>query len=175
VVLAVSVVGLAAANLAVVGEHPSQESVWWKNFRWTRPRIVIHNFVSSTSLAPALRAVNVWNSQTDLSLPGSSSHTDISLFDGDWGPNGWRGLATVWPTSTGEITHCHARLNRYYTSAPSGKTTAWAWEGTYCMELGHCFGLDHDLTAGCMNGGAINAGTANTPSSSNVSAINRRY
>lgn len=174
-VLAVAVSGLAAANLAMLAAPSPQSSVWWSNYRWDKSRLAILLTVSSTSRTPALRAVNIWYQRTDLSLPSSADHTDISLMDGDWGDNGWRGLATVWTTSTGIITHCHARLNRFYTSAPAGKTRDWRWEGTYSMELGHCFGLAHDLTTGSMNGSAMNSGLANTPSSSNTSAINSRY
>lgn len=173
--LALAVGGLAAANLAMLADPPNQSSVWWNNYRWNKSRLEILLSASSTSRTPAVRAANYWNNQTDLLLPSSSSHSDISLFDGDWGDSGWRGMASVTTTSTGIITHCHARLNRFYTSAPSGKTTAWRWEGTYSMELGHCFGLDHDFTLGSMNGGAMNSGLANTPSSSNLSAINSRY
>jgi predicted Zn-dependent protease len=175
--LAAAVAGLALANLAMFHNPGSQGSVWWKNYRWDKSRLGILVNVSSASRTPALRAANTWIGRTDLELPSSSSHTDISLYDGNWGDNGWAGLATVWTSflDSDEIDHCHARLNRYYTHVPTGQTTAWWWEGVYCQELGHCFGLGHDLTTGCMNAGAMWRGLANTPSSSNVSAINGRY
>jgi len=175
--LALAVVGLGAANLALAAAPREQGSVWWQNYRWTKSTLRIMVDLSSSGYTPGIRAANFWSNNTDITFRSTTDHSiaDISLFDGNWGDNSWRGLATVWATSTGVITHCHARLNRFYTSAPSGKTKAWRWEGTFSMELGHCLGLDHDATTGSMNGTAMSSGLANAPSSSNVSAINSRY
>jgi len=174
--LGLLVTGLAAANLALVlDEAPSQSGTkWWNNYHWDKSTVRILVNTTSASRTPSLRAANAWG-VTDLNIRSSSEHSDISLFDGNYGDNGWRGLASPWVNGNGEFTHCHARLNRYYTSPPAGKTTAWRWEGTYCMELGHCFGLAHDQTKGCMNGFAMNGGYANTPSTDNIAAINARY
>lgn len=174
--LGLIVAALAAANLAMItGDSPRQSgSRWWNNYHWNRSTVRLLVNSSSASRTPSLRAANAWG-RMDLSVTSSSVHSDISLFDGDYGSTGWRGLASPWVYSDGAFSHCHARLNRFYTSAPPGKTTEWRWEGTYCMELGHCYGLAHDGTKGCMNGFAMNGGYANTPSDDNIAAINAKY
>lgn len=173
--LGLTVFSLAVANLGLISRTRSaQDSVWWKNYHWTKSRLGTSTGSAATVII-ANNALTSWRRGSDLSLGVTSYHSDITVYDGDYGEIGWRGLANVWSLNTGEITHCHARLNRYYTSAPAGKTKEWRWQGTYCMEFGHCFGLDHDLTRGCMNGSAMNGGLSNTPSPENVTTLNSRY
>lgn len=162
------------ASQALAAEGAAEDGAWWRNYHWHKS--TIYSNVSSSN-TEALRAINKWNGVTDLRLPSSSSHTDISVLRGWYGPTGWRGLASLESLardshcSNGycEIRHCHATLNTYYTGSP------WRYEGTYCMEMGHCFGLAHDRDNGCMNSSAMNAGTSNQPSSNNIREINQRY
>lgn len=175
--LAFANVGLAMAKYAGAESLETAnagESVWWKNYHWHKSTIRSHVGSSNNE---AIKAINVWNEKTVLTLPSSTTHTDISILRGAYGPTGWRGLAELEAVardshcSNGycEIKHCHASLNTSYSGS------SWRYQGTYCMELGHCFGLGHDTDIGCMNSSAMNNGQSNTPSSNNIKAINGRY
>jgi len=164
----------AAAHAAELEGATEWSGNWWKDYHWHKS--TIYSSVGSSN-TEAIRAVNRWNNSTDLQLPSKSAHTDISILRGAYGATGWRGLASIESRARDshcdggycEIKHCHATLNTSYSG------TAWRYEGTYCMEMGHCFGLAHDTDNGCMNSSAMNAGTSNQPSSGNISDINRRY
>lgn len=193
------VVALAAANLAMavdrmesassaVYDHadgasatPSdaQSAVWWSTYHWDKSTM---RTWPQTSMSEAFRAANDWNNLTDVTIPGSSSHTDISLWDANYGDIGWRGLASVSYVSDSHgrrITHCHARLNTYTGpgyGVPSGQTRSWISQGVFCQEMGHCLGLGHDRTGGCMDTGGLNGGTGSPrPSSAEIRAVNGRY
>lgn len=155
--------------------HDAATAAWWRNYHWHKS--TISSSVSSSN-TEALRAINVWNGRTDLTLPSASVRSaDINVVRAMYGPTGWRGLAELTrivrdshcDNAYCEIKHCIASLNTYYTG------TSWRYQGTYCMEMGHCFGLAHDTDAGCMNSSAMNSGTSNTPSDANIRAINARY
>lgn len=153
-------------------ESATENPAWWKNYHWDKS--TIRSSVRSSN-TEAIRAVNRWNGRTDLRLPSSTSHTDISILRGNYGRTGWKGLASIKSLardshcSNGycEIRHCHATLNTSYSMS------ARTQEGVYCMEMGHCFGLDHDSDNGCMNNSKLS--TYNYPSAGNVRAINFRY
>jgi len=172
------VAALAAANLALANRPEARHAtVWWKNYHWTRSNLRVLLATSSYSSNDAVRAVNAWNA-TDLTLSsGTPLGHDIYVADGLYGETGWRGLATVIPAllPKGAIATCQARLNRTYRSSPTNRTMNWRWQGTYCMEVGHCVGLWHDDDSGCMNSSAMSNGTANGPSPQNVQSINGRY
>lgn len=169
---------LSAANLALaLSPRAAQDSVWWKNYHWTRSNLRVLLVASSYSSNDAVRAVNSW-SLTDLNLAsGTPSGYDILITDGLYGEIGWRGLATVLPAllPLGSIATCQARLNRTYRDFPDTRSRSWRWQGTYCQEVGHCVGLWHDATAGCMDGSAMADGAANGPSPQNMQTINTRY
>lgn len=178
-ILTVLVLGLAATNLALLGARmTAQDSVWWKNYHWKKSNLRVVLAPSSYSRNEATKAVNIWNGRTDLTLSSGTllSH-DILVTDGLYGNMPWRGLATVIPGLNGAILTCQARLNRSYSDFPASQSRSWRWQGTYCMELGHCVGLDHDVTTGCMNGPAMSSGTtdSNVPSPQNARSINSRY
>lgn len=162
------------AEAVETAETADASPAWWKSYHWHKS--TIRSLVRSSN-TEAIRAVNKWNAVTDLRLPSSSSHTDISILRGYYGYTGWRGLAQIRSLARDshcnngycEIKHCHATLNDSYGGS------AWRKEGTYCMEMGHCFGLAHDYAAGCMNSSAMNRGISNEPSSGNIRAINQRY
>ena len=188
-VYAVLITGLGVANVHVAfanrvpsdeaSEHLNAESehvVWWKNYHWHKS--TIHAYIQGGSNnREAVRAINNWTGPTDIRIRSSTTHTDISVLRGNYGSTGWLGLASIKSVardshcSNGycEIRHCHAALNTSYSR------TFWRREGTYSMEMGHCFGLDHDTDNGSMNSAAMNAGTSNKPSAGNVRAINGRY
>jgi hypothetical protein len=81
----------------------------------------------------------------------SSSHTDISLLDGNMGNTGWVGLAEMIDYSYPHVTHAHATLNTYY-----GYDAINA-QGVMCQELAHTLGLQHAATGDCMGKGYYNS------------------
>lgn len=156
------------------GTKHAAESMWWKNYHWHKATIRSH---VKSSNSEALKAVNVWNEKTVLTLPSATTHTDISVLRGAYGLTRWRGLAELEAVARDshcangycEIKHCHATLNTTYSGS------SWRYQGTYCMEIGHCLGLAHDSDIGCMNSSAMNAGQSNAPSADNIKAINGKY
>ncbi|MDX1429596.1 MAG: hypothetical protein R3282_04875 [Rhodothermales bacterium] len=188
-IYAVAIAGLSIANVHVVradrasgadegqsAEATEANPVWWKNYHWDRSPLYTYIQGGSSNIE-AIRAINDWTGRTDIQMRSTTSHRDISVLRGNYGLTGWLGLAEIKSAardphcSNGycEIRHCHASLNTSYSRS------SWRRQGTYCMELGHCFGLAHDLDNGCMNSGAMNAGTSNVASARNVAAINGRY
>lgn len=179
ILLLTLVVALAAGNLAMNRREPhdAQSAVWWKNYNWKKTDLRLY-IVLPASYNEGTRAANAWNGATKLTLgSGTKSNYDILLWDVNFGDIGWRGQAVLQARSDGTITQCVARLNTYYTSFPPNRSRSWRWQGTHCMELGHCVGLAHDLAPACMNSEAMNDGTsgANAPGSSQIRAINSRY
>jgi predicted Zn-dependent protease len=194
------VAALAVANLAVAVERRGpasdsdfdgathsvtpdakdvQSAVWWSTWHWDKSTIVVWPQSTTTEI---LRAVNGWNNATDVRHPSSTSHTDISIWQANYGDIGWRGLASISGVNDSHgkrATHCHARLNTYTGpgyGVPSGRTRAWISEGVLCQEMGHCLGLHHDGTGGCMDTSRLNNGTgSNRASSAEVRLINSRY
>jgi hypothetical protein len=68
----------------------------------------------------------------------------VHVFDGNYGANGWAGLASLESVSGSHILHAHARINYYYSMSSGYK------QGVFCQEVGHTFGLDHSNTGSCM-------------------------
>ncbi len=141
-----AIVGLLCANLFVGSGALAHD---WGSWHWNRggSTVTIQIYNTTTYRAEANRAVADWNNRTLLSLPQVSSHTDISLFDGNYGATGYGGLAEIISYSGSHITHGHARLNYYYSYSSNGK------QGVLCQEVGHLFGLTHSNDGGCMGMG----------------------
>jgi len=151
---------------------------WWF---WHFDTSTIGILISGTNGTQANDARIDWDSHTDLSLPRSTSHTDISAIGGNFGATGWWGLASIeapgidWPWHCGwaffapicRVAHGHARFNTFY-----GGTLADV-QGVYCQEIGHLFGLDHSNTGDCMGKSYFNA--INLTGPHNWSDINARY
>jgi hypothetical protein len=164
------------------GRHDAsdaQAAVWWSTWHWDKSTIVVWPQSTTTAI---LRAVNGWNNSTDVRHPSSTSHTDVSIWQANYGNIGWRGLASISGVNDSHgkrATHCHARLNTYTGSGygvPAGRTRAWISEGVLCQEMGHCLGLNHDTTGGCMDTSRLNNGTgSNRASSAEIRLINSRY
>ncbi|WP_327582305.1 hypothetical protein OHA25_41125 [Nonomuraea sp. NBC_00507] len=142
---------LAATVTVLALAVPQASAHQWGSWHWNRygATVTIQIYNTATYRTEAQAAVNDWNNNTILSLPGASGHTDISLFDGNYGNTGWGGLAEIINYSGSHITHGHARLNYYYSYSSSTK------RGIFCQEIGHLFGLDHS-NDGCMGLGYYN-------------------
>lgn len=137
---------------------------------WIQPNrtIYVRNTASNSSQANA--AINEWNADTILTLNKVSYHTEISVFDGNYGNTGWGGLASIESYSGCTILHGHATVNTYYSYTSNGK------RGVFCQEIGHLFGLDHSNDGGCMGGGYFySIDSYYTVVSHNISDIASKY
>lgn len=146
----------AAALLVLINIQYSQAHQWWK-WHWDKSRlgVAIWNCVGEGNSARW-----DWDSNTDLSLPLRSTHTDISGDCNNYGNTGWFGLARIENSSFDfwhcfawcRIEHAHALVNLYYSTV----STSWnRRRGVYCQEFGHSFGLDHTTTSDCMRSSAF--------------------
>lgn len=107
---------------------------------------------------------------------GGGNHSDVSVFDDNFGDTGWDGLATIESTELfnwNHITHAHARLNTYYVDN-SPYNNAWERRAIFCQEIGHTFGLDHDDTGSCMGFGYFSNAT-NTINGHNTNDVYNKY
>lgn len=139
---------------------------------WRQPDRTVRTWNTASRRTEAAAAISEWDSKTILSLPGSSSHTDISVFDGNYGNTGWGGLASIESASGCNILHGHARVNLYYGGSSN------SIRGIFCQEVGHLFGLDHSNDGGCMGGGyyyPIGTFPGYTVVSHNVNDIATKY
>jgi len=150
-------VGLIAANIGVANAHR------WGSWHWHKSgsQIVIRqsHAGTTTALMEAARQ-DAWNKVGILYNYRSDTHTDVSVFDGNYGATGWAGLASIESYSGSHILHAHARYNKYYAYSN------WYIQGIHCQEVFHTYGFDHDNTGGCMGLGYY-SGQGNTLNSHN--------
>ena len=139
---------LVIANLILGSQAYAHQ---WGSWHWNRygSSVTINTYNTATYRSEASAAINDWSNNTILYVPQIGSHTDISVFDGNYGATGWGGLAEIINYSGSHITHAHARLNYYYSYSSTGK------QGVFCQEVGHSFGLTHS-NDGCMGAGYYN-------------------
>lgn len=137
---------------------------------WIQPNRTVQVRNTATNWSQANAALNEWDADTILSIPRVSSHTEVSVLDGNYGNTGWGGLASIESASGCNILHGHATLNTYYSYTSNGK------RGVFCQEVGHLFGLDHSNDGGCMGGGYYYSINTNYQVvSHNISDINGMY
>ncbi|HEX6288137.1 MAG TPA: hypothetical protein VFZ66_03055 [Herpetosiphonaceae bacterium] len=146
----VALLGLFAGNVYVARAHN------WGNWHWHKSgsQIVIqqYQYGSTVSLIEAARQ-NGWNTIGILYNYAVNYHTDVSVYDGNYGATGWGGLATIESYSGDHILHGHATLNLYY-----GGSNLWK-QGVYCQEVFHTYGFDHSNTGDCMGLGYYSSTT----------------
>lgn len=157
---------------ALIAATPSPASAHlWGNWHWnkTGTQIVIQSYIygGTTAQAEAARQ-DAWNKVAILYNYSVTYHTDVSVFDGNFGATGWVGLASLESVSGDHILHAHARYNTYY------GYDSWNIQGVYCQEVWHTYGFDHDNTGGCMGLGYY-AGSSNVLNSHNTGDFDSRY
>lgn len=118
----------------------------WGSWHWNRygSPVTVNMYNTASYRTEASKAINDWNNNTILYTPQLGSHTYVHVFDGNYGANGWAGLASLESVSGSHILHAHARINYYYSMSSGYK------QGVFCQEVGHTFGLDHSNTGSCM-------------------------
>lgn len=137
---------------------------------WKQPNRTVYVRNTATYSSQAAAAISEWNADTILSLPVVNYHTEVSVYDGNYGNTGWGGLASIESYSGCNILHGHATLNYYYSYTSNGK------RGVFCQEIGHLFGLDHSNDGGCMGGGYYyDINTYYTVVSHNINDISSKY
>ena len=173
VVLLGVVLVLLVANIAFAHD-------WWF---WHQHKRTLGIFITAVNSTSAEAARADWNAGFNvMNLPSVTHHSDVSVFDGNFGDTGWGELAEVityfqhchFINSLGTcdqffpgITHGHVRLNTFYFWENLNTGTVFdAGRGVFCQEIGHTFGLDHSPD-GCMGKGYF-AGLLDNESISNV-------
>ena len=154
----VMVVALLAANIGVASAHQ------WGSYHWDKggSMIVIQDYIyGGTTTQAEWARQDGWNKIGILYNYSVNYHTDVSVFDGNFGATGWWGLASLedvdfdWNCACWDhIAHGHARFNTYYggTSGSGGDI-----QGVYCQEIAHTWGLQHSDTGDCMGKGYYNS------------------
>ena len=154
---------LLVANVFVAKQALAHQ---WGSWHWNRygSSVTINAYNTASYRSEASSAINDWSNNTILYVPQVGSHSDIHVFDGNYGATGYGGLAEIISYSGNHITHGHARVNYYY-SMDSGYK-----RGVFCQEVGHLFGLDHSNTGSCMGLGywAGNGYTTNAHDHSDI-------
>lgn len=167
---------LLGANIHLVSAHD------WFSFHWHKRTLGTRMAVSSTFASAAEAARADWSNNTIVNLQRVNFHTDLSVFDGNFGDTGWGGLASVQgvtldgfhcliPPLFCQMTHAHAMLNTFYRWSSGSGTTSSA-RGVFCQEIGHTLGLDHS-PHGCMGKGYFD-GLKNNEPISNVTVSHNR-
>ncbi len=146
---------LVGGSLLTVDASPASAHNWG-NWHWDRTgsQIVIYNYIygGTTAQAEAARQ-DGWNKIGILYNYAVNYHTDISVFDGNFGNTGWIGLASLESVSGDHILHGHARYNTYYSAS------SLYIQGVYCQEIFHTYGFDHSNTGDCMGLGYFSSTT----------------
>lgn len=171
-VMAIVVGALVALNVGVASAHN------WGSWHWDKSgsRVQIQSQIYGGTQAQAEAGrVDAWNKVSNLYNYRVNYHTDVSVFDGNFGNTGWGGLASIESTAWDwgcfgwcHVTHGHARYNSYYGGSP------WYIQGVYCQEVYHTYGFDHDDTGGCMGLGYF-PNSSNVLNSHNAADFYNRY
>ncbi|SMQ69894.1 hypothetical protein SAMN06297468_2076 [Altererythrobacter xiamenensis] len=151
------VIGLAASPLLA---HHQWGTYAWANGPVTAP--VVDN-TDSRWTAYVDQAVADWNASPHISAAIESGNNSscsmvtgtIQVCNGDYGANGWLGLASI-AISSGKIIAGTTKLNDNYFERAAYNTYSWRQLVT-CQEIGHDYGLGHqnenfstDETLSCM-------------------------
>lgn len=99
---------------------------------------------------------NAWDPYTDVSLTQvtSSGRTDhLNCYNGNYGFNGWLGIAEIRRYTGCTIKEGRCRLNTSYLENAAYGYTTTNKKHVACQEIGHLFGLGHNQGSNttCMN------------------------
>jgi len=172
---------LLFANLYVFSIHSAHVASAhnWDGYHWNKGGSAIyiyHWWEGGAYRADANAAMNdFWNKVGILYNYWTTSHTDVSVWDANYGATGWGGLAELkslgWDWGCWcyrHIEHGHARYNSYYNS---GSQTYR--QGVFCQEIFHTYGFDHDNYGNCMGLGYYAGSDYRLNSHNNTDFYNR--
>ena len=91
--LTITMVALLVANISVAQAH--WWSTAWTYYHWHKSTLGVWIYGTHQNESETARAR--WDAATDLSLPRTNSHTDISLYAANFGNTGW-GAWPPWKT-----------------------------------------------------------------------------
>lgn len=134
----------------------SADHSWGPPYHWARTSnpfsLDIGDNVSSTWDSILATTESDWDASTIIDLavvPGGASNKNcrpkagrVEVCSGNYGFNGWLGIAQIWITGGTHITQGTAKMNDSYFNSPTYNTTAWR-NLVMCQEVGHTFGLGH--------------------------------
>ena len=152
-VLVAAVLLLGAASFASANHS-------WGKYHWdlstaettADPLDLVNNLTTANWNASLALASDDWNQsviKNEIVAGGNNPNCDPSLgnvevCNGDYGNNGWLGIAQVWAYrgKDGHIAQAVTMLNDYYFNQSAYNTSAWR-NLVMCQEVGHTFGLGH--------------------------------
>ena len=158
----------------------------WGKYHWARSSTdsplaltVNHSNVGGTWQAYNGAVVADWNSFSGgtIDLSSGSASSNMTASSGNYGNNGWLGIARIWIDNKGHITSGAVELNDYYYGP--GSPYAGTERQVYCQEVGHIFGLDHNRNGGhggspddtCMNDRNLSFPSPNVHDTEQLSSI----
>lgn len=171
--LSIVVAVLFLVNVRIASAHN------WDTWHW-HTGSTINVWVFGPHQAEANAALNDWDSHSDVNFNRVNSHTELSVFSGNYGATGWGGLASIEDYSFDwwhhwcwcRIDHAHARYNSFY-GGTGGIGANSDIRGIFCQEIGHTIGLDHSNTGDCMGKSYFN--NINVTGAHNWADINAKY
>jgi predicted Zn-dependent protease len=139
------------ASLGSVG----QESHSWGRYHWARTTnpfvVAVGDNVSALWDDDLKTAIADWSQSAVLDLTGVTGNGSncsptagrIEACNGNYGDNGWLGIARIWITRGSHIAQGVVQLNDFYwREYPYFYDDKWRLFVT-CQEIGHTLGLDH--------------------------------
>lgn len=152
-------IAIALATLAVPVVLLANHS--WGGYHWARTSNPLalqvgNNLTTADWRSHFGTAIQDWNQSTVLSLTAvngtSNKHCSavggtVQVCNGNYGNNGWLGLAQIWLQSSTHITQGSVKVNDTYFNTSTYNNTNER-QHVMCQEIGHTFGLDHQDTSG---------------------------
>jgi hypothetical protein len=133
----------------------------WGCWKYADANINFYNGVSTSDVYrsyfqdEAINDGDSWHNYTDVNLNpvSSSGRTDhVNCYAGNYGNNGWLGIAEIRRYSGCTIREGRARLNKTYLQNPAYGYTTTNKKHVACQEVGHLWGLNHQYAGDtCMN------------------------
>lgn len=135
-VVVMTLLGATGAQAHTSGYH-------WNRYGST---VTIPAYTTGTFADATIQAANDWSNNTILYIPQYVTHTDLHLFDANYGNTGWLAITSFPSMSGNHILHGHGQLNTYYRLTYNDAVSI------RCNQIGKLVGLVND-GYGCMGGG----------------------